>query len=576
MSDNDWVDIPINELKDYEAHPNGLVRNKKTKETRKTNCNKHRYIFLTFGKKFTIAIHKIIALTFIINDDPINKTQVDHIDNNKKNNTKNNLRWISPSENVKKAVISGRKDGRSGTTPIRVTFPDGTKKDYLYQIEAEKELKLKNNNVIKQSINERDGFYYGSCNGPKQNKVWLYKFEYIKYENSNGGIIKKEITVDGYDHLTAFNNGIITNKKNGKEVSGSNDGRYYRIKCSQKFIKDKDSCNSSMYKHRLIALTFIPNPENKPYVNHINGITTDNNVNNLEWCTQSENMKHAVQNNLIIHKKISEPHDNSKHNEPNTLYHYSQPVLQLELNGNIINEYANIEVAVENFKNQNIKNTCREYRKKNYNNVSSGYGWCYKNDYIGPHYNEKIKEIFPELTEEHTVDYNHIRKYIINLTRPIIKFDLDGSLVQIYDSATIASEQLGIDNNICINASIHENNRLCKGYKFKYMTYEESMNTLTDYKKETPEYIRIKLNIPVNKNLKSEFCNILRENTNINGELKLTMPIAELNNDGTIKKIWSGQKKIDKELNLPRNTIYRYIHTGNKNWRQLTPEEISE
>ena len=108
------------------------------------------------------------------------------------------------------------------------------------------------------------------------------------------------------------------------------------------------------------------------------------------------------------------------------------------------------------------------------------------------------------------------------------------------------------------------------------MTYEESMNTLINYKKETPEYIRIKLNIPVNKNLKSEFCNILRENTNINGELKLTMPIAELNNDGTIKKIWSGQKKIEKELNLPRNTIYRYIHTGNKNWRQLTPEEISE
>jgi len=582
MSDNDWVDIPISQLKDHEAHPSGLVRNKKNNEIRKINCNKHRYISLTFGK-FTIALHKIIALTFIPNNDPINKTQVDHIDNNKKNNTKNNLRWISPSENVKKAVISGRKDGRSGTTPIRVTFRDGRTKDYVYQIEAEKELELKNNNVIKQSINERDGFYYGSCNGPKKNKDWLYKFEYIKYENNNHGIIKKEITVDGYDHLIAFSNGIITNKKNGKEVFGSNDGRYYRIKCSQKFIKDKDKdkdkddYNSSTCKHRLIASTFIPNPENKPYVNHKNGITTDNNVNNLEWCTQSENMKHAVQNNLIIHKKISEPHDSNKHNEPNTLYHYSEPVLQLELNGNIIKEYPNIEIAVENFKNQNIKNTCSEYRKKNYNKTSCGYGWCYKKDYTDKHFNEKIKEIFPELTEEYTtIDYNHIRKYLVNFTRPIIQLDLDGSLVQTYDSTTTASEQLGIDNNTSINLSIHKNNRLCKGYKFKYMTYQESMNPLINYKKETPEYTRMQLNIPVNKNLKSEFCNILRENTNTNGELKLTMPIAELNNDGTIKKIWSGQKKIEKELSLPRNTVYRYIHTGNKNWRHLTPEEISE
>jgi len=86
----------------------------------------------------------------------------------------------------------------------------------------------------------------------------------------------------------------------------------------------------------------------------------------------------------------------------------------------------------------------------------------------------------------------------------------------------------------------------------------------------------MQLNIPVNKNLKSEFCNILRENTNTNGEIKLTMPIVELKNDGTIKKIWSGQRKIEIELNLPRNTIYRYIHTNNKNWRYLTPEEISE
>ena len=102
-------------------------------------------------------------------------------------------------------------------------------------------------------------------------------------------------------HYEISDSGVVRNKKTGyvRKAQLGNTSKYLLIP-----IKNNEGKIKNHLVHRLIAEAFIPNLENKPQVNHINGIKTDNRIKNLEWVTRSENAIHARRTGLNKHQPL--------------------------------------------------------------------------------------------------------------------------------------------------------------------------------------------------------------------------------------------------------------------------------
>jgi len=184
---------------------------------------------------------------------------------------------------------------------------------------------------IWKDIPEYEGLYQASSLGNIRSiDRIIYDKNLKRSRNFKGKILKQNIRNDGYLFVNLSKNGI----------------------------------NKVVKIHRIIAKTFIKNSNNYKCINHINGNKQDNNINNLEWCTYSHNIKEAYK--LGLKKPISIKGGKNK---------CSKIVNQYDLDNNFIKKWYCIKDASKKLKikDSNISLCCKGKRNK-----AGGYIWKYE------------------------------------------------------------------------------------------------------------------------------------------------------------------------------------------------------
>ena len=173
-----------------------------------------------------------------------------------------------------------------------------------------------------------------------------------RYQASNLGRIKS------LKRKVKILNGKRTVRERIMKMTKDKDG-YYRAGLNKPSVYN----TVPMFTHRLIGKAFIPNPENKPQINHKNGVKDDNRVENLEWVTNQENMTHSYYILGITNGSFEKGHEG----------YNKRPVAQYNKNGILLNTFDSIAAAAK-YLNGDKKSLSRHCT----GHVKSYYGYKFK------------------------------------------------------------------------------------------------------------------------------------------------------------------------------------------------------
>jgi hypothetical protein len=332
----------IEGYENYEVSTFGNVRNIITNNLLTLSKKGNYYsIGLTNKNKIrkSFRVHRLLCTTFIPNPD--NKTEVNHKDKNGLNNNINNLEWNSHQENCIHRSYGIKNCNNRNIKIHKLNLKTNEIIDTYDSMEDAAKWLV--NNKLSKNFNSAKSTI---CVSVKNNRT-SYGFNWKRVEQM---ILDneewREIIIDNiYSGYFISSLGRIKNKKN---IIMEN----YKIHHSG-YIYTRINYNKYAI-HRLVAMMFIPNLENKPFVNHIDGNKTNNNLDNLNWVTCEENNIH-------------------NHNMGFVKY-YTKKIIQYDLEMNEVNKYNSIKEASNalNISNTNILGALKKRQK-----TAAGFIWKY-------------------------------------------------------------------------------------------------------------------------------------------------------------------------------------------------------
>lgn len=262
-----------------------------------------------------------------------------------------------------------------------------------------------------------------------KNEIWkdIKGFE-GRYQVSNMGRVRSlDMTWLTYNWKRQ---GLMECKRKGKILKPKTKRNGYFSVCL------RDGVRKEFHSiHRIVAETFIPNPNNLPQINHKDEDKSNNRVDNIEWCTAKYNSNYGTRK-----ARIREYHIKS----------VMTPIIQYDMDGNVINTFESLSEAerMSGVSSIDIAGVCKGRR-------ASAHGYIFK--YIN----------LTNPSRKRTGYNKPFLKHSESLRKKVYQYDLKGNLINVFDSIKDACKKTGV-SWWCIHGTLKGKRNKTHGFVFKF------------------------------------------------------------------------------------------------------------